>query len=49
MTIAEKIIKPKLGLLELAKPLGMNEASATIVDHLGVHHKPDEIDALFKH
>ncbi|PZP85285.1 MAG: sodium-independent anion transporter [Azospirillum brasilense] len=29
--------------------LGMNEASATIVDHLGVHHKPDEIDALFKH
>jgi len=29
--------------------LGMNEVSATIVDHLGVHHKPDEIDALFKH
>jgi SulP family sulfate permease len=29
--------------------LGMNEASATIVDHLGTHHKPDAIDALFKH
>lgn len=29
--------------------LGMNEASTTIVDHLGIHHKPDEIDALFKH
>lgn len=29
--------------------LGMNEASATIVDHLGIHHKPDAIDALFKH
>jgi SulP family sulfate permease len=28
---------------------GMNEASATIVDHLGIHHKPDAIDALFKH
>jgi SulP family sulfate permease len=29
--------------------LGMNEASATIVDNLGIHHKPDAIDALFKH
>ncbi len=29
--------------------LGMNEASATIVDHLGTHHKPDAIDALFAH
>lgn len=29
--------------------LGMNAASKTIVDHLGIHHKPDEIDALFKH
>ena len=29
--------------------LGMNEASATIVDDLGVHHKPDEIDQLFEH
>lgn len=28
---------------------GMNEASATIVDRLGIHHKPDAIDALFKH
>ncbi len=34
--------------LEVAM-LGMNEASATIVDHLGTHHKPDAIDALFKH
>lgn len=29
--------------------LGMNEASATIVDTLGIHHKPDAIDLLFKH
>jgi len=29
--------------------LGMNEASATIVDTLGIHHKPDEIDKLFQH
>ena len=29
--------------------LGMNVASATIIDHLGIHHKPDAIDALFKH
>ena len=29
--------------------LGMNEASATIVDTLGIHHKPNAIDMLFKH
>lgn len=29
--------------------LGMNEASATLVDTLGGHHKPKEIDALFEH
>lgn len=29
--------------------LGMNEASATIVDTLGIHHKPNAIDLLFKH
>lgn len=29
--------------------LGMNEASVTIVDRLGIYHKPDAIDALFKH
>ena len=29
--------------------VGMNDASSTIVDHLGTHHKPTAIDALFRH
>ncbi len=29
--------------------LGLNEASATIVDRFGVHDKPDAIDQLMKH
>lgn len=29
--------------------LGMNEASTTIVDTLGTHHKPEAIDKLFQH
>lgn len=29
--------------------LGMNEASATIVDRFGVHDKPDQADQLFSH
>lgn len=29
--------------------LGLNEASATIVDRFGVHHKPEAIDTLMNH
>ena len=29
--------------------LGLNEASATIVDRFGVHDKPDAIDKLMSH
>jgi len=29
--------------------LGLNEASATIVDRFGVHDKPDAIDKLMNH
>lgn len=29
--------------------VGMNEASATIIDTNGTHRKPDQIDALFEH
>lgn len=29
--------------------LGLNEASATIVDRFGVHDKPDAIDTLMSH
>jgi len=29
--------------------LGLNEASATIVDRFGVHDKPDAIDSLMSH
>lgn len=29
--------------------IGLNEASATLVDRFGVHHKPDAIDKLLEH
>ena len=29
--------------------IGMNEASVTIVDKLGIHDKPDALDIMLKH